>query len=142
MIEFNGPLPGKEWLRFPEKIQVVAERLQGVQIECQPAMELLQRYKRPGVLVYADPPYVHDTRTTTSYRFEMSDRDHIELLTILDAHPGPVLLSGYAHPLYDDRLCHWHREIKQAKAEGGAIREEVLWINPIAAGQIGQMRLF
>ena len=142
MIECNGPLPGKEWLRFPEKIHVVGERLQGVQIECQPAAELLLRYKRPDVLIYADPPYLHDTRTTTSYRYEMGNQDHIELLELLDAHPGPVLLSGYAHPMYDDRLRNWHRETRRAKAEGGATREEVLWINPIAAGQVGQMQLF
>ncbi|MGI2294152.1 DNA adenine methylase [Paenibacillus sp. GXUN7292] len=141
MIECNGPLPGKEWISFPDKIHAVAERLQGVQIECQPAAELLQRYKRPDVLIYADPPYVHDTRTTTSYRHEMSNQDHVELLDQLDAHPGPVLLSGYAHPLYDDRLHHWRRETRLAKAEGGASRVEVLWINPVAAAY-GQQRLF
>lgn len=141
MIECNGPLPGKEWTAFPNKIHAVAERLQGVQIECQPAMELLLRYKRKDVLIYADPPYVHETRTTTSYRYEMSNQDHVELLDMLDAHPGPVLLSGYAHHLYDDRLQHWRRETRQAKAEGGASREEVLWINPIAS-EWGQQRLF
>ncbi|WP_028590334.1 DNA adenine methylase [Paenibacillus massiliensis] len=142
MIEPNGPLPGKEWLSFPDKVYAVAERLQGVQIECQAAAELLLRYRRPDVLVYADPPYVQSTRTTTSYRYEMTDQDHCELLNILDDHPGPVLLSGYAHPLYDDRLQHWNRETRRAKAEGGASREEVLWINPVAAGQVGQMALF
>ncbi|MCY7484305.1 DNA adenine methylase [Paenibacillus alvei] len=141
MIECNGPLPGKEWLSFPDKIHVVAERLQGVQIECQPTLELLPRYRRPNVVIYADPPYVHDTRTTSSYRYEMKENDHAELLDALDSHPGPVLLSGYAHPLYDDRLRHWTRETKKAKAEGGASREEVLWINPTAAAQGGQLVL-
>lgn len=141
MIDLNGPLPGKEWLAFPEKIYAVAERLQGVQIECQPAVKLLLRYQRPDVLVYADPPYIQSTRTTTSYRYEMTDQDHSELLDVLDQHPGPVLLSGYAHPLYDERLPHWHRETRTAKAEAGAIREEVLWINPVAAGQVGQITM-
>lgn len=142
MIERNGPLPGKEWLAFPEKIHSVAERLQGVQIECQTALTLLERYRRPGVLIYADPPYIQSTRTTTSYRCEMTDADHRELLEALDAHPGPVLLSGYAHPMYDHKLSHWNREVKNVKAEGGASRTEVLWINPIAAVQVGQLQLF
>ncbi|GIP17794.1 DNA methyltransferase [Paenibacillus montaniterrae] len=141
LIELNGPLPGKEWLKFPERIQVVADRLKGVQIECQPASQLLQRYAKPNVLIYADPPYVHSTRTTTSYRHEMTDQDHIELLDLLDAHPGAVLLSGYDNELYNKRLAHWYRETKSAKAEGGASREEVLWINP-AAAEWGQLRLF
>jgi DNA adenine methylase len=51
MIEMNGPLPGKEWLKFPEKISAVAERLVGVQIENQPALDLIKRYSRQNVLV-------------------------------------------------------------------------------------------
>lgn len=133
MIEMNGPLPGKEWLRFPEKIAAVAERLIGVQIENQPAVELIQRYSRQNVLIYADPPYILSTRTTSSYKHEMTEEDHEELLDVLEDHPGPVILSGYTHPLYDDKLKDWRRETKRAKAEAGAIREEVLWINPVAA---------
>nr|WP_130616419.1 DNA adenine methylase [Cohnella abietis] len=138
MIERNGPLPGKEWVRFPEKIAEAAERLIGVQIECQPAAKLIERYKRSDVLIYADPPYLLSTRTTSSYECEMSNGDHEELLELLDAHPGPVLLSGYTHPMYDSRLKHWNRETKVAKAENGATRTEVLWINPIAAEHTGR----
>lgn len=133
MIEMNGPLPGKEWLRFPEKIAAVAERLIGVQIENQSAVDLIKRYSRQSVLIYADPPYILATRTTSSYKHEMTEDNHAELLKVLDKHPCPVVLSGYAHPMYDERLQHWRRETKRAKAEAGAIREEVLWINPIAA---------
>ncbi|MDQ0719779.1 DNA adenine methylase [Paenibacillus sp. W4I10] len=142
MIECNGPLPGQEWVSFPQKISSVAQRLQGVQIECQPANELLQRYARPGVLIYADPPYLHSTRTTTSYRYEMTDQDHCSLLEILNEHPGPVVLSGYSHELYDRQLRHWRRETRRVKAEGGASRTEVLWINPVVAGRVRQMQLF
>lgn len=142
MIECNGPLPGQEWIKFPDKIQAVAERLIGVQIECQPAAKLIDRYNRPNVLIYADPPYMLDTRTTSSYKHEMTVEDHIELLEMLDKHQGPVLLSGYAHELYDTRLKHWKRETKQAKAENGASRTEVLWINPVAAEYSKQLTLF
>lgn len=133
MIEMNGPLPGKEWLRFPEKIAAVADRLIGVQIENQSATKLIKRYSRQNVLIYADPPYILSTRTTSSYKHEMTEKEHEELLNVLEDHPGPVVLSGYSHPLYDDKLKEWRRETKRAKAEAGAIREEVLWINPIAA---------
>jgi DNA adenine methylase len=133
MIEMNGPLPGKEWLKFPGKISAVAERLIGVQIENQAAIDLIKRYSRKNVLIYADPPYILSTRTTSSYKHEMTEDDHEQLLQTLDEHPGPVILSGYSHPLYDDRLKHWRRESKRAKAEAGAIREEVIWINPVAA---------
>jgi DNA adenine methylase len=70
------------------------------------------------------------------YSAEMSDQDHLELLEALDNHPGPVLLSGYANTLYDTRLKHWNRKTVKAIAEKGLEREEVLWINPIAAKQV------
>ncbi|QAS52829.1 DNA adenine methylase [Halobacillus litoralis] len=133
MIESNGPMPGREWLKFPEKIAVVAERLKGVQIECQPALQLIERYKRKNVLIYADPPYLLSTRTTSSYRHEMTDQDHVELLEALKEHPGPCLLSGYENDLYNGLLGDWRKEYMVAKAEAGASRNEVLWINPVAA---------
>ena len=60
------------------------------------------------------------------------DRDvahHVELLSLLDAHKGPVVLSGYANKLYDTTLVHWDRVVMKApKVEKGASRAEVLWI--------------
>lgn len=47
-----------DWVNLPEKIMQAAERLRGVQIECRPAVELIQRFSYPNVLIYADPPYV------------------------------------------------------------------------------------
>ncbi len=121
----------------------VAERLKNVQIENQSAEDLLKRYARKDVLVYCDPPYLLSTRSKRLYKHEMMGEDeHSRLLEQLDNHPGPVLLSGYAHPLYDDRLEHWRRETKIVKAESGRSRTEVLWINPIAAEKVGQLQLF
>jgi DNA adenine methylase len=136
LISSNGPNVTNEWNKLPEKILLVAKRLKKAQIENQPAAQLITRYKRADVLIYADPPYVLQTRSKRHYKHEMSNKDHIELLDLLDQHPGPVLLSGYAHPLYDDYLRHWHRETIVTIAEAGASRTEVLWINPIAAEQL------
>lgn len=130
--------PAKEWSELPNKILATAERLRGVQIECEPALKVIERYKHKNVLIYADPPYLLRVRKGKMYANELTEKDHVELLDALDAHPGPVLLSGYADATYDNRLQHWHRETRRVQAEAGQIREEVLWINPIAARQIGQ----
>jgi hypothetical protein len=37
--------------------------------------------------------------------------DDSRLLGILDEHPDPVNLSGYAHRIYDERLMKWNREV-------------------------------
>lgn len=56
-----------------DKIMTVTDRLRGVQIECQPAVKLIERYKRPEVLIYADPPYILSTRSKRMYKNEMKD---------------------------------------------------------------------
>lgn len=93
-------------------------------------------------MIYADPPYVLETRHGRIYKHEMQEEDHIELLDVLDEHPGPVILSGYAHPLYDDRLSHWERETKIVTAEAAQYRTEVLWINPVASKETKRLYLF
>lgn len=142
LINANGTKVVYEWDKLPLKIINTAKRLKNAQIEHQPAVKLISRYNRENVLIYCDPPYILETRTKRHYKHEMTIDDHIELLELLDQHPGPVLLSGYAHPLYDERLKHWSRETIFAKAEAGAIRTEVLWINQIAAEKVFKPNLF
>lgn len=120
--------------RLPARILQVAERLRHVpghqvNIENQPASKLIQRYARPYVFIYADPPYVQSTRSGRIYAHEMTDHDHVELLELLKKHPGPVLISGYDNEIYSDMLKDWHTERMTAQCEGGQKRVEVLWMN-------------
>lgn len=132
-IQAVGSTTSRLWKQLPKHLILAADRLKDAQIECQPAIKLISRYKFPEVLIYVDPPYPLCTRSKRIYKHEMTDEDHMNLLDALDQHPGPVLLSGYACPIYDDRLQHWTRRTCKAQAEGGRQREEVLWINPKAA---------
>lgn len=51
------------------------------------------------------------------------------MLAALVAHPGPVVISGYANELYNDTLAGWRRvTLKAPKAEKAANRTEVLWV--------------
>ena len=52
-----------------------------------------------------------------------------EVLDALLAHPGPVVLSGYACDLYDDALAGWHRTEIRTATHGGLPRTEILWRN-------------
>ncbi|MFD1884015.1 DNA adenine methylase [Paenibacillus wenxiniae] len=137
----NKPIT-RQWTEMPDKIMQITERLAAVQIESQPAVKLLERYRRDDVLVYADPPYILQTRSKRMYKHEMNNDDHMQLLDTLDAHPGPVLLSGYDHQLYNERLRHWNRSERIVQAEAGKKRTEVLWINPVAAAAANQAVLF
>ncbi len=119
----------QDWCHLPEKILQAAERLRGVQIECRPAVELIQRFNSPKVLVYGDPPYVLGTRHGKQYKYEMDDDGQNALLDVLLAHKGPVLLSGYDSELYNRRLAGWYREETTCYSQVGSKKKEVLWMN-------------
>lgn len=126
----------REWCNLPEKVMQAAERIRGVQIENRPAVELIQRFNYPNVLIYADPPYVLGTRHGKQYRCEMDDKDQQDLLDVLLAHKGQVLISGYDNDLYNDRLRSWHREETTCYSQVCSKKREVLWMNFEPIGQI------
>lgn len=99
----------QDWCNLPSKIILASERLQGVQIENRPAVELIRRFNYENVLIYLDPPYVLSTRHGKQYRYEMDLQQHEELLLAALEHRGFVLISGYENGLYTDLLKDWHR---------------------------------
>lgn len=120
------------WNKLPDRIISCIDRLKNVDIECIPALDLLARFKNAqNCLLYVDPPYVLSTRSQRMYKHEMKDTEHIALLEALNAHAGPVILSGYAHSLYDSFLTDWRRITIEAIAEKGQARTEVLWMKNI-----------
>ena len=83
---------------------------------------------RLRTLIYADPPYVHATRTSRHrYRFEYDDDEHRRLIDTLKRVPADVILSGYPSDLYDE-LLDWRTIEFQAMTRGGP-RTEKLWLN-------------
>lgn len=131
----------KDWCSLPERLLQASERLRGVQIENRPAVEVIRKFNHPNVLIYADPPYVLNTRRRKQYRCEMDDKEHEELLDALLAHKGPVLISGYENELYQDRLCMWRKETTENCCQSTEKRTEVLWMN-FEAGRQLSLELF
>lgn len=125
--------PTQLWKQIPERLLLAADRLKDAELRSRPALEIIDYYNSQDCLLYVDPPYVLATRYRKYYAHEMDEEAHRRLLHALLQHKGMVLLSGYAHKLYDDLLCSWHREEMPTQTEGGNIRNEVLWINPRAA---------
>ncbi|HFI3232800.1 TPA: DNA adenine methylase [Escherichia coli] len=83
------------------------------------------------VLVYSDPPYLPETRTSRArYRHEYTVADHERLLACLTSLPEnvSVILSGYPSQLYDETLAGWRSMEFQAMTRGG-VRTEKIWMN-------------
>jgi len=80
-------------------------------------------------LIYCDPPYLQSTRSSgRRYRFDYEERDHVELLELLESLPCSVMLSGYPSRLYDERLSGWQSVELQVMNQAG-VRTEKLWFN-------------
>lgn len=132
----------RRWHQIPDQIEAIISRIGEAEIDNRLAVDLLCDYAKYDVLIYADPPYPLSTRSGKLYQHEMTDADHMALLDTLDAHPGPVVLSGYHCALYDDRLAHWTTREKRVQAEKGNTRVEVLWLNPVCVERLGYGPMF
>jgi DNA adenine methylase len=132
-----------EWLGAIEGLQAVHERLRRVFIENMDAMDLIRREDTAETLFYLDPPYPHETRTSTDvYHHEMALEQHKALLDLIRACKGKVMISGYRNNLYDQALADWWRhtfDLPNNAAGGGTKRRmtEVLWcsFDPEASGR-------
>jgi DNA adenine methylase len=126
-----------EWLGAVDGLSSVHARLRPVVVENVPAVKLIVREDTEGALMYLDPPYLHETRTTKAgYAYEMTEADHRELLATI-THPGrksKFMLSGYRSDLYDQSLAGWtrHEFEKANNAAGGTAKRRItacLWCN-------------
>ncbi len=125
------------WLNVIDGLPDVHQRLRNVVILNQTATEVIRKQDGENTLFYCDPPYVHETRSTTGeYAFEMTEAQHRELLDLLSGIAGRFMLSGYPSELYSEweQRFGWkrHEFLIDNKASSSKIKEtktECLWCN-------------
>ena len=98
---------------------------------------ILQNYVTAGkkIFAYLDPPYPMSARSHQKkiYEYEMSDQDHIRLLTVARSLNFPVAISTYDNDIYSDMLSTW-RKISFKSMTRAGMRTEILYMNyPIPA---------
>lgn len=128
ITEGSGHWNPREWMNYPRALASIHKRLQNVLIEQRSALHIIKEQDREDTCFYCDPPYVPGVRSAGSYRYEMTEQEHVDLLECLKNVRGRVVLSGYANPLYDEALAGWQRVTRREQANGGRKTEEVLWI--------------
>lgn len=115
----------------PEFLDTLADNLF---IDIGDAVDFLQGFDFANagqVLVYCDPPYLPETRSSSArYRHEYTLSDHYRLLQCLCALPEnvSVIVSGYPSSVYDNALPGWRTREFQAMTRGG-VRTEKIWMN-------------
>jgi DNA adenine methylase len=126
---------GESWETLPYNIPIVARRLKGVRIVSKSALDVILEYDSTETFFYLDPPYYRSTRVAHNmYTNELLSFDHLRLLRLIKDLKGSVILSGYAHHMYDKELSGWDRveidiaafssPLKGAKSR----RTEILWV--------------
>lgn len=126
------------WARYPDQLAAVIERMQGVLIENRPATEVMRQHDTTDTLHFVDPPYVLATRVLQGsgskgyYRHEMTDEQHLDLLSTLKDLQGMVVLSGYPSDLYEQELSSWQMHTTSSRMSAGrgtGLRTECIWLN-------------
>lgn len=95
------------------------------------AIQFLRTYRFTGKeLIYCDPPYLRKTRKKDCrlYKYDYTQEQHIELLTLLTSLPCMVMISGYKSSLYQSLLNDWQTYCFEAKTHHGMATEWV-WMN-------------
>lgn len=107
--------------------------VENLKLICANAIEYLKSGSfQPGTLVYCDPPYLMDTRSSKRmiYRYEMTTgKQHGELLDVLKSLPCMVMVSGYPSELYASVLAGWRMETFNTMTRGGKQALECVWCN-------------
>lgn len=126
------------------RFAAIAERIQGLSIECCDAATLITRLANERTLIYADPPYLSATRVSRfgnggDYRFDMGTIEaHERLAEVLHVTEAKVIVSGYPSDTYTSLFADWHRIDRVVTARSSNMsrgprgtndRVECLWLN-------------
>ncbi len=93
-FSFSGA--GKAFKRYYKKANLPPLRIEDFLmvkkwvVENMDFRSLMNRYNRPDVLLYLDPPYL---RGGDQYRYKFKMEHFVDLKTLLDNHQGPYLLN-------------------------------------------------
>ena len=135
----RGGNPGdlNAWNTMLEELPLTAERVKSNFIFHADFRGTFKTWDEEDSLTYLDPPYLSSTRSKNSrevYDREMSEKDHVDMLCMVNNAKGKVIISGYASSMYNELLDGWKCERKEianhsSQAKTKSRRIECLWMN-------------
>lgn len=120
-----------------ERFHVWARAVPEMEVVHGDAIAWLEQHSRTWerehkTLVYLDPPYIRETRRSQAPIYgahEWTLADHGRMLDVVTRLRCYVMISGYRHELYDQRLASWRRLDLPVMVHRGIPRVESLWCN-------------
>lgn len=117
-----------DYLSMIDGLPQIHNRLSSVIIQNRNIFQLIPKYDSENTFFYLDPPYVHQTRSsTTSYEQQMTNEQHEQLIDLINNSKGMFLISGYYHPIYDN--LKGFNKIDFESPNSGSDSIETLWFN-------------
>lgn len=99
--------PGR-WATMPEHLRKMAERFERVQVTDWDILDLIDRLDAPGVCIFVDPPYIDETRpssTGANSAYENDSFDHEAFVKAArDVKNASLVVVHYPHSLYDENF--------------------------------------
>lgn len=81
--------------------------------------------------LYLDPPYPFESRrdhVKNNYKFELSNKDHVQLLQLCNQSEANIMISTRQNSLYPQLLKGWRMKEFQTTDRGGVVMEQI-WMN-------------
>lgn len=99
------PNTAQSWWAHIDALDAIRDRLKYTYIDCADALDVIEYWDSDDTMFYIDPPYIHNTRTSSNdYFVEQVDVHHILLVKKLLSIKGKAVLSGYENGIYQRLL--------------------------------------
>lgn len=123
----------RRWNNAIPKLERVAKIIRdNFQITNYNYLECIDIMDFPKAFFYCDPPYPKETRASyNDYKFEFTQKDHIQLAERLHKIKGYAMVSSYQSDLYDELYKDWNKvklPIKKNNIRSGEV-QEIIYFN-------------
>ena len=123
-----------DFLSCIDRLPELHDRLSRVMVTNMDGVKLIEKYNKPNVFLYCDPPYEQSTRTGARYKVDMNREGHLNFIDAVINSKSKILISGYDCELYDKLTDNGFGKVKfEVKTIDGnfkkKIKIETLWKN-------------
>ena len=90
-----------DFLSAIDRLPELHQRLSKVIVMNTDGIELINKYSKSNILIYADPPYVQSTRTNVRYSVDMPDDEQQLFINAALKSKSKLIISGYDNKIYN-----------------------------------------
>lgn len=124
------------WQSYQKSLDKIHQAAKHIEIWNEDICNIVSVIDDPNTLIYADLPYMFETRNCKMYRTEMPDSKHKKFLKLCRESKAKIVISGRPTKLYEYWLHDWKVDIRalnnnmsHKKGPARAKQPEVIWSN-------------